>query len=190
MTEKKRESRYRQTEGTLNEEVRSLRAKLARIEHAKGQHEEWTDIHLALVDNSAQGLAVIENGRIVFANRNMETLTGYSVEKLRAMSAEQVRTLVHPEDQQAVWTRHRDRLSGQDLVLQRNKGSSKLRRPADDPMGTTFLLGGHRYGRQYDYEAQAGIDAFPQTIRSPLRPGQQPTLSRPVRRGAVERSAA
>ncbi len=114
MTEKKRESRYRQTEGTLNEEVRSLRAKLARIEHAKGEHEEWTDIYLALVDNSAQGLAVIENGRIVFANRNMETLTGYSVEKLRAMSAEQVRTLVHPEDQQAVWTRHRGCLSGQD----------------------------------------------------------------------------
>jgi hypothetical protein len=75
------------------------------------------------------------------------------------------------------------------LVLQRNKGSRKLRRPADDPMETTFLLGGHRYGRQYDYEAQAGIDAFPQAIRSPLWPGDQSTLPRPVRRGAVERSA-
>lgn len=114
MTEKKPQSGYRQTERTLNEEVRSLCARLARVEHAKGEHEELTAIYRALIDNSAQGLVVIENGRIVFANRNMETLTGYSVEELRAMSTEQVRILVHPEDQQAVWTRQRDRLSGED----------------------------------------------------------------------------
>lgn len=114
MTEKKPQSGYRRTERTLNGEIRSLRAKLARVEHVKGEHEELTEIYRALVDNSAQGLAIVENGRIVFANRNMETLTGYGVEELRAMSAEQVRTLVHPKDRQAVWTRHRDRLSGQD----------------------------------------------------------------------------
>lgn len=114
MTEKKPQSGHGPMGRPLNGEIRSLHEEVTRVEHAKGEHEELTAIYRALVNNSAQGLAVIENGCIVFANRNMETLTGYSVEELRAMTAEQVRTLVHPEDQQAVWTRHRDRLSGQD----------------------------------------------------------------------------
>ena len=46
------------------------------------------------------------------------------------------------------------------LVLQRYKGSRKVRRRTDDPMETEFLLGGHRYGCQYDNEDQAGVDAF------------------------------
>ncbi len=114
MTEQGRDIGHGRAGRTLNEEVRSLRTRLTRFERAKGEHDATAELYRAVVDNSAQGLAVIENGRIVFANRNMETLTGCSVEELRAMSAEQVRTLVHPEDQQLVWSRHRDRLAGDD----------------------------------------------------------------------------
>jgi hypothetical protein len=50
------------------------------------------------------------------------------------------------------------------LVLQRYKGSRKLKLLSDDPIETEFLLGGHRYGCQYDFEDQAGIDAFSASI--------------------------
>ncbi len=114
MTEQGRDIGHGRAGRTLNEEVRSLRTRLTRFERAKGEQDATTELYRAVVDNSAQGLAVIEHGRIVFANRNMETLTGYSVDELRALSVEQVRTLVHPEDQQLVWSCYRDRLAGDD----------------------------------------------------------------------------
>ncbi|HSV99003.1 MAG TPA: hypothetical protein VLI39_02455, partial [Sedimentisphaerales bacterium] len=46
------------------------------------------------------------------------------------------------------------------LVLQRYKSLREPKRPTDDPIGMKLLLGGHRYGRQYDYATQAGIDPF------------------------------
>jgi tetratricopeptide (TPR) repeat protein len=46
------------------------------------------------------------------------------------------------------------------LVLQRYEGSRKPKRPSDEPIGMDVLLGGHRYGRRYDYADQAGLDSF------------------------------
>ena len=42
--------------------------------------------------------------------------------------------------------------SSQHLVLQRYESSRKCKLPADDPREMELLLGGHRYGCQYDFE--------------------------------------
>ena len=100
---------------TQTEEIRSLRSKLAKLEQAKSEYEDLGEICHALIDNSVQGLAIIQDGRMVFANRSMEAITGYSVEQLQAMAPEELQVLVHPEDRHAVWTRHRDRLADEKL---------------------------------------------------------------------------
>jgi len=97
---------------TETEDIRSLCSKLARLEHANTQCAQIAEAYRALVDNSAQGLAIIQDKRMVFANQRMADITGYSVDELKAMSAEEVRALIHPEGRTAVWSRRRDWLAG------------------------------------------------------------------------------
>jgi PAS domain S-box-containing protein/putative nucleotidyltransferase with HDIG domain len=65
----------------------------------------------AVVDHSLQGIFILQDNRIVFENQAAADIMGYSSEELLALSAEQVRALVHPRDQQLVWGRFRDRLA-------------------------------------------------------------------------------
>jgi PAS domain S-box-containing protein len=65
-----------------------------------------------IVDNSLQGIAVFLDGRLVFVNPAMVTMTGYSVDELTAMSAEQVGELIHPDDRERVLSNARKRMAG------------------------------------------------------------------------------
>ncbi|MDO8934157.1 MAG: PAS domain S-box protein [Rhodocyclaceae bacterium] len=68
----------------------------------------------ALLDaqsNAGIGLALIDEGRIVFANDAAAKLCGYSDEELRALPG--FETLVHPADRERVMRNHRRRLAGE-----------------------------------------------------------------------------
>ena len=80
-----------------------------RMEEALRQTEAK---YQTLVEQSVQGLIVIEGGRIVFANSAFADISGYPVEELQSLSPEQVTALIHPEDQALVWGNFRDRLAG------------------------------------------------------------------------------
>jgi len=115
MTEHQRQNPDNRPPDDLVEEIRALHARVAELERANTEHRELSEAYRSLVDNSARGLAIIQDGRVVFANRAMVPLTGYSLEEMKAMSADDVQDLVHPEDRDAVWQRHRDRLAGKVL---------------------------------------------------------------------------
>lgn len=70
------------------------------------------EAYRSLVDNSLQGLTIVQDGRMVFFNRAFSSTTGYTEQELLDASPEQIRSLVHPEDRELVWKRHRDRLAG------------------------------------------------------------------------------
>ena len=70
------------------------------------------EAYRAVVDHSLQGILVLQDSRIVFANQAAADIVGCSPEELLALSPEQVRDLVHPADQEFVWGRFRDRLAG------------------------------------------------------------------------------
>lgn len=57
----------------------------------------------AVVDHSLQGLAIIQDSLIVFANQAVVDILGYPIEELMALTPEQVRDLIHPDDQELVW---------------------------------------------------------------------------------------
>ena len=71
----------------------------------------------SLIEQSLQGLIIIQDFRIVFANSAFAEISGYSVEDLLSHSPEKIRTLIHPEDQPLVWKRFRDRLEGKPVPL-------------------------------------------------------------------------
>ena len=76
---------------------------------------ESEEKHRTLVEQSLQGLAVIQDFRIVFANTAVAEITGCSPEELLALTPEQVKSIVHPEDRALAWQRFRDRLAGESV---------------------------------------------------------------------------
>jgi PAS domain S-box-containing protein len=73
------------------------------------------EAYRSLVDHSLQGLAIFQDGRIVFANEAMAEITGYTVQEMLEAPPERVQAFVHPEDREMVWRRHEQRLNGQIL---------------------------------------------------------------------------
>jgi PAS domain S-box-containing protein len=65
-----------------------------------------------LVEHSLQSVAVVQEYRIVFANSALAELSGYSLKELINLRPSEVRALIHPDDQDMVWGRFRDRLEG------------------------------------------------------------------------------
>lgn len=100
---------------THMEAIRILRSKRKR-RNIEGQ--QAADVYRVLVEDSAQGMAVIQDGRVVFANAMMAALTGYSQDRLRAMSFDEVQALVHPDEREMVW--------GQYLNAQKNRPAGGL----------------------------------------------------------------
>lgn len=65
-----------------------------------------------MVEHSLQGLIIAQGFRFVFANAAFADISGYTVEEILSLSPEEVKAMVHPEDQALVWGRLRDRLAG------------------------------------------------------------------------------
>jgi PAS domain S-box-containing protein len=66
----------------------------------------------SMVEHSIQGIFTLQDFHVVYANEALAHIIGYSVEELLSMTPEKIRVLVHPEDQDLVWGRMRDRLEG------------------------------------------------------------------------------
>ncbi|HRS09605.1 MAG TPA: PAS domain S-box protein [Sedimentisphaerales bacterium] len=73
------------------------------------------EAYRTLVDHSLQGLVVIQDERIVFANRAMSRISGYTVEEILAKSPAEVWDFIHPEDRQRVVANYHARLDGEPL---------------------------------------------------------------------------
>ena len=71
------------------------------------------EAYRSLVDHSLQGLLLFQEGKAVFANQAMAEITGYTIDEMRALPAEQVRNFIHPEDRERVWQNQRRRLAGE-----------------------------------------------------------------------------
>jgi len=70
------------------------------------------EAYRTLVDQSLQGLLIIQDMRIVFANTVFAKTLGYTNEELLLLSPEKVRAMIHAEDQALVWGRFRNQLEG------------------------------------------------------------------------------
>ncbi|MBN2131895.1 MAG: PAS domain S-box protein, partial [Sedimentisphaerales bacterium] len=73
------------------------------------------EAYQAVVDHSLQGLVVVQDMKVVFANQAMAEISGYGVEEILAFSAEMLEAFVHPEDREKVWKSHQARLYGESL---------------------------------------------------------------------------
>jgi PAS domain S-box-containing protein len=77
------------------------------------QRERAEEAHRVVVEHALQGLVVVQDGRIAFANPRAAEITGYAVEELLALSPEQVGELIHQGDRRRLLDRLRRRLRGE-----------------------------------------------------------------------------
>jgi len=68
------------------------------------------EAYRAVVDHSLQGLVIIQDMKVVFANQAMAEISGYGVEEILAAPAKILENFVHPDDRQKVWRSHQARL--------------------------------------------------------------------------------
>lgn len=83
---------------------------------ALGQSEEK---YLRLVNDSIQGIVIIQKGQIMFANPAYAKIVGRTVGELLSMSAKEVWSIVEPEDRVVLEKRNQDSIKGQDLPRHR-----------------------------------------------------------------------
>jgi two-component system, cell cycle sensor histidine kinase and response regulator CckA len=69
-----------------------------------------------LVENSLQGVAIIQDERNVFCNSAYAKMSGYSIEELLALSALEMGNMYHPDDRPFVWKRYQDRMAGKEVA--------------------------------------------------------------------------
>ncbi len=77
--------------------------------------KQAAEAYRALVDHSLQGLIVIQDERVVFANHAMSQISGYTAEEILAQSPGEMWNSVCLEDRQRVWENHHARLDGKRL---------------------------------------------------------------------------
>ncbi|MCX7030906.1 MAG: PAS domain S-box protein, partial [Spirochaetes bacterium] len=65
-----------------------------------------------LIDCTIDGISIVQDGRIVFANRALAEICGYPVPEFLRLSAEQVAAIVHPDDRARVLGNLARRLAG------------------------------------------------------------------------------
>ena len=119
----------------LNENI--ALSKAAQEEAAQRKAAEESYRHL--VDNSQQGLMIIDLNRIIFVNQALAKITSYSVDELMDFTGADLRAWVHPEDREMVWSRYRERLHGQrcprHIRLPRNTQGRVHRLGRDEGLG-------------------------------------------------------
>ena len=88
------------------------------LNNVEREQQMWEELreseekYRTLVEQSVQGLVIIQDFRIVYVNGVFAEICGYAVEELLSLSPEKVATMIHPEDQALVWGHFRDRLAG------------------------------------------------------------------------------
>ncbi len=111
---------------TILHENEALRQRIAELEsalnHSHQQHHDHhhrvpsvdEDVYRNLVEYSLQGMAIFQERGMVFANRAMEHLTGYTVEEMLVWSNEELADHMHPQDRQGALRHLYTHLQGQD----------------------------------------------------------------------------
>jgi PAS domain S-box-containing protein len=100
-------------EGNVNAKIRDGKFIATRgIFRDITEQKKMEAAHRTLVENSLQGLAILEGYKIDFVNPTLAEMLGYTVEELMSFEAKEWEKVIHPEDREFVLKRYADRMQG------------------------------------------------------------------------------
>jgi PAS domain S-box-containing protein len=70
-----------------------------------------------LIDNALLGLGIIQNKKLVYANRSLADITGHTLEDMLALSANDFMSMIYPDDQHSILGAMIDGISSNKLPL-------------------------------------------------------------------------
>jgi PAS domain S-box-containing protein len=79
------------------------------------ERKQIEDAYRTLVDNSLQGLLIIQDDTIMFANEAIIEITGYSIEEMVGKPFGGNRNPIHPEDRERLAQMYQDRIEGKSV---------------------------------------------------------------------------
>jgi PAS domain S-box-containing protein len=68
-----------------------------------------------MVENSLQGIFIFQDSQVMYANKALEEIIGYTIQELMTLPMEKTVGLIHPDDQEMIWGRLADRLAGKEV---------------------------------------------------------------------------
>ena len=70
------------------------------------------EAYQTLVRKSLQGLVILQDQRVAFANQALADMLGCTIDEILGMSQKEVNDCVHPKDREEAWENHEKRLEG------------------------------------------------------------------------------
>ena len=102
----------------VRESGRVIKDRTGRVLYYEGtvenisERKHMEDAYRTLVDHSLQGLLILQDGRVVFANDTFARMIGYSVEELLDFDAEKSSGMLAPDHREMILQRIEKRLDG------------------------------------------------------------------------------
>ena len=95
--------------------IQGILTDITESKEAEKELKESEKKYRELIEKSLQGVVIIQDSRIVFANNALARITGFTVKELLSLTPERMKVLIHPEDQERVWGLLENRLAGKAL---------------------------------------------------------------------------
>jgi PAS domain S-box-containing protein len=92
--------------------VQGILTDITESKEAERELKESEKKYRELIEKSLQGVVIIQDSRIVFANKALAKITGFTAKELLSLTPERMKVLIHPEDQERVWGLLENRLTG------------------------------------------------------------------------------
>lgn len=104
-----------------------------------------------LIEKSLQAIIIIQDSKVVYANKSFSRISGYSIEELLSLTPTETINLVHPDDQEMIWGNLKKRIDGLDIPPHYQfKGVSKD--------GSTKIL--DLYASDTEFKGKPAIQGF------------------------------
>lgn len=85
--------------------VQGILTDITESKEAERELRESEKKYRELIEKSIQGVVIVQDFRIVFANKALAKISGFTVKELLSLTPEKMKAFVHPEDQKFVWER-------------------------------------------------------------------------------------
>ncbi len=104
-----------------------------------------------LIENSLQGIIIIQEYKVVYANPAFAKIIGYTVEELQSFTPQQIIELAHPDNREKLWRNFKKIITGLNISPHYQfKGFSK--------QGKTKIL--ELYANRIEYDGKPAIQGF------------------------------